>query len=86
MRRLTIALGNYGITKPLKRAGADLGRLELDFVEVEQIVPMMRRMCRKLEFDICEMAITTYLCARAHGKPMTAIPANALTTRRNQRS
>jgi 4,5-dihydroxyphthalate decarboxylase len=26
------------------------------------------------EFDICEMAITTYICAKAHGKPMTAIP------------
>ena len=31
-------------------------------------------MVRGLEFDICEMAMTTYLCARAHGKPFTAIP------------
>ena len=68
MQPLTIALGNYGITKPIKAVGADLGRLNLNFVEVEQIVPMMRRMCRKLEFDICEMAFTTYVCARAHGK------------------
>ena len=34
----------------------------------------MRRMCRGLEFDICEMAFTTYLCARAAGLPFTAIP------------
>src|SRR4029077_4466300 len=27
-----------------------------------------------LEFDICEMALATYLCAKAHGKPITAIP------------
>jgi 4,5-dihydroxyphthalate decarboxylase len=74
MQPLTIALGDYGITKPIKRAGADLGRLNLRFVEVEQIVPMMRRMCRGLEFDICEMAFTTYLCARAAGLPFTAIP------------
>ena len=74
MQPLTIALGNYGITKPIKEAGADLGRLSLDFVEVEQIVPMMRRMCRGLEFDICEMAFTTYVCARAAGLPFTAIP------------
>jgi 4,5-dihydroxyphthalate decarboxylase len=26
------------------------------------------------EFDICEMAITTYICAKSFGKPMTAIP------------
>ena len=31
-------------------------------------------MVRGLEFDICEMAITTYICARAHGKRMTAVP------------
>src|ERR1041384_3492836 len=74
MQALTIALGNYGVTKPIKAAGAKQGRLNLNFVEVEQIVPIMRRMCRKLEFDICEMAFTTYLCARAVGKPFTAIP------------
>ena len=74
MQPLTIALGNYGLTKPMKQAGVDLGRLDLKFVEVEQIVPMMRRMCRGLEFDICEMAFTTYVCARAAGLPFTAIP------------
>ena len=74
MPPLTIALGNYGLTKPIKQAGADLGRLNLKFVEVDQIVPMMRRMCRGLEFDICEMAFTTYVCARAAGLPFTAIP------------
>jgi 4,5-dihydroxyphthalate decarboxylase len=31
-------------------------------------------MVRSLEFDICEMAFTTYLCARDLGVPVTAIP------------
>ncbi|WP_203978455.1 hypothetical protein [Planotetraspora silvatica] len=31
-------------------------------------------MVRELEFDVCEMAMTTYLCAKAHGKPFTALP------------
>jgi 4,5-dihydroxyphthalate decarboxylase len=31
-------------------------------------------MVRGLEFDVCEMAMTTYLCARACGKPFSAIP------------
>jgi 4,5-dihydroxyphthalate decarboxylase len=74
MPPLTFALGNYGLTKPIKQAGVDFGRLNLKFVEVEQIVPMMRRMCRGLEFDVCEMAFTTYVCARAAGLPFTAIP------------
>jgi 4,5-dihydroxyphthalate decarboxylase len=31
-------------------------------------------MVRGLEFDVCEMALTTYVCARAHGKRFTALP------------
>jgi 4,5-dihydroxyphthalate decarboxylase len=74
MQPLTIALGDYGLTRPIKQARVDPGRLKLDQVAVEQIVPMMRRMCRGLEFDICEMAFTTYICARAVGLPFTAVP------------
>jgi 4,5-dihydroxyphthalate decarboxylase len=47
---------------------------EFDFVEVNPLIDAFRRMVRGLEFDICEMAITTYICARAHGKRMTAVP------------
>lgn len=43
------------------------------FLEVDPIIAAFRRMVRGNEFDICEMAITTYICAKAHGKPMTAI-------------
>src|SRR5262245_27901377 len=31
-------------------------------------------MVRELAFDVCELAPTTYLCARAFGRPFTAIP------------
>jgi 4,5-dihydroxyphthalate decarboxylase len=31
-------------------------------------------MCRSLDFDVCEMAITTYLTAKAYNKPFTALP------------
>lgn len=47
----------------------------LDFEEVPVLVHAFRRMVRGLEFDVCEMAITTYLVARAHGKRFTALPA-----------
>jgi 4,5-dihydroxyphthalate decarboxylase len=47
---------------------------EADFLEVEPIIAAFRRMARGNEFDISEMALTTYICARAHGKPMTAVP------------
>ena len=74
MQALNIALGNYGLTKPLKSGQVTTGRLPLNYVPIEQIVPAMRRMCRALEYDICEMAFTTYVCARAYNKPFTAIP------------
>src|SRR5262249_35925893 len=46
----------------------------LAFEEVPVIVKAFRRMVRDLAFDVSEMAMTTYLCAREHGKPFTAIP------------
>jgi 4,5-dihydroxyphthalate decarboxylase len=71
---LRIALGTYGITRPLKE-GAVKTAVPLDFVEVDPITTNgMRPMVRNAAFDICEMAFTTYLCARAAGKPLTAIP------------
>jgi hypothetical protein len=45
-----------------------------EFEEVPVLIDAFRRMVRGLEFDVCEMAITTYICARAHGKRMTALP------------
>ncbi|WP_285699723.1 hypothetical protein [Actinomadura sp. NBRC 104412] len=45
-----------------------------DFEEVPVLVKAFRRMVRNLEFDVSEMAFTTYLCARAHGVPFSALP------------
>lgn len=46
-----------------------------DFAEVPVLVQGFRRMVRDLEFDVSEMALTTYLVAKAHGVPFTAVPA-----------
>jgi len=45
-----------------------------EFEEVPVLVQAFRRMVRGLEFDVCEMALTTYLCAREHGVRFTALP------------
>jgi 4,5-dihydroxyphthalate decarboxylase len=47
---------------------------DLDFEEVPVLVHAFRRMVRGLEFDVCEMALTTYLCAKEHGVKFTGIP------------
>jgi 4,5-dihydroxyphthalate decarboxylase len=45
------------------------------FEEVPVLIHAFRRMVRGLEWDVCEMAFGTYLCAREHGVRFTAIPA-----------
>jgi 4,5-dihydroxyphthalate decarboxylase len=50
------------------------GTCELEFIEVDPLVSAFRRMVRGLEFDVCEMALTTYITARAHGKRFSGLP------------
>jgi 4,5-dihydroxyphthalate decarboxylase len=71
---LKTAIGNYGITRALKDGGARSERLRLEQIEISPITAAMRRMVRTLELDVCEMAFTTYLCAKALGKPLIALP------------
>lgn len=68
------AIATYGQTEALKDRTVSPAGFEFDFEEVPAIIQAFRRMVRGLEFDISEMAITTYICARAHGKRFTAIP------------
>lgn len=72
--KLKTALVTHGHTKPLKDGTVTPRTFEFDFEDVPVIINAFRRMVRGLEFDISEMAITTYVCARAHGKAFTAIP------------
>jgi 4,5-dihydroxyphthalate decarboxylase len=46
----------------------------LSFIEVEPQILAFRRMVRELAYDVCELAPTTYLIAKAYGAPFTAIP------------
>ena len=47
---------------------------DFDFQEVPVLIDGFRRMVRGMEFDISEMALTTYICAREHGKRFTGVP------------
>jgi 4,5-dihydroxyphthalate decarboxylase len=68
------ALVTYPHTQPLKDGSVVPRTFTFDFEDVPVIITAFRRMVRGLEFDISEMAITTYLTAKAHGKKFTAIP------------
>src|SRR5580704_11314735 len=72
--RLKIAIADYGHTRALKSAEVPIEGVAPDFVEVKPIIGAFRRMVRDVEFDVCEMAPTTYMIARALGAPFVAIP------------
>ncbi len=74
MTILKTAIATYPHTKGLKDGSVPVPGIQFEHVEVSPIIGAFRRMCRTLEFDLCEMAITTYLTAKAHGKPFTALP------------
>jgi 4,5-dihydroxyphthalate decarboxylase len=71
---LKIAIGTYGHTRALKWGDVRIEGIDPAFVEVVPIIGAFRRMVRDLEFDICEMAPTTYMIARALGAPYIALP------------
>src|SRR5216684_3438970 len=73
-RKLKTVFRPLGHTEPLKDGTVKPRAYEIDYENVEPLIAAFRRMVRGLEFDICEMAITTYICAKAHGKRFTAIP------------
>src|SRR5882724_3843558 len=74
MTVLKTAIATYPHTKGLKDGTVSVPGVQFEHVEVSPIIGAFRRMCRTLEFDICEMAITTYVTGKAHDKPFTALP------------
>jgi 4,5-dihydroxyphthalate decarboxylase len=71
---LKIAIATSGHTAALKDGSVAIEGVGADFVEVVPIIAAFRRMVRDLEFDVCEMAPTTYLIARARGAHYIALP------------
>lgn len=72
---LTAAVRSNGGARPLFNGEIPLRHgPKLEQPTIEPQIAAYRRMVRGLEFDVCELAPTTYLCARAYGRKFTAIP------------
>jgi 4,5-dihydroxyphthalate decarboxylase len=72
--KLKAVTRTQGNNKALKDGTVKPKTFEFAFEEVDPLIAAFRRMVRGNEFDITEMAITTYITAKEHGKPMTAVP------------
>ena len=71
---LTAVTRTQGATRALKDGTVRPAGWTLEFEEVPVLIQAFRRMVRTLDFDVAEMAFSTYLVAKAHGKPFTALP------------
>ena len=68
-------LGDYPVTAALKRGGIRSDGVRLEFADVRPPSAAFKRVVRDLEFDVAELAITTFLMAKACGKPLRLLPA-----------
>ena len=72
--KLRIVTRTQGNNKALKDGKVKPRTCEFEFVEVDPLIDAFRRMVRGLEFDVSEMALSTYITARAHGKRFMGLP------------
>jgi 4,5-dihydroxyphthalate decarboxylase len=72
--RLSAVTGRQGNTAAVMDGEVRPRGFQFDWVDVPVLPQAFRRMVRTLEFDVSEMAVTTYLCAREHGVRFTALP------------
>ena len=75
---LNVCFGTYPHTQALKKGDVRSERVVLNFTEVDPINKAFRMMVREQKFDVSEMAIVSYLQAKAYGKPLTLMPATML--------
>ena len=61
--------------QPPQSGAIAMDGLQLEQIHVEPQIAAYRRMVRDLAFDVCELAPTTYLCAKAFPR-FTAIPVS----------
>jgi 4,5-dihydroxyphthalate decarboxylase len=73
--RLKTLLGDYPVTQALKSGQITSSLLDFDYADVKVPNTAFKRVVRDLEFDVAEIAIVTYLMAKAHGKPLVLLPA-----------
>lgn len=71
---LNIAVAEYPHTKAILSGRIPIEGVEPRFANVVPQIAAYRRMVRDVEFDVCELAPTTYIIARAYGAPFVALP------------
>jgi len=74
-RPVHMLLGDYPLTQALKKGEVKSSVVNLEFADVKTVSTAFKRVVRNLEFDCSELAIVTFLMAKASGKPLSLLPA-----------
>jgi 4,5-dihydroxyphthalate decarboxylase len=75
---LSAAFDDYPHTLPLKRGEIKSDRVAFNFSDIRPANRFFKPMVRELKFDVSEMAIATYVQAKAYGKPLVLLPATMM--------
>jgi hypothetical protein len=74
-KTLKTLIGTYPHTALLKSGALRSDRLDFEFTEIVPVWDGFKGMIRDDKYDVSEMAVVTYLLAKAHGKPLALLPA-----------
>jgi len=72
--KLKIAIAEHPHTSAIRDGSIPIEGVDAEFVTVKPQIGAFRRMVRDVEFDVCEIAPTTYIIARAYGAPFVGLP------------
>jgi 4,5-dihydroxyphthalate decarboxylase len=78
IKTLDACFGNYPHTQAIKNGNIKSDCVALHLAEVNPIYKAFLTMVREQKFDVSEMALVTYLQAKAYGKPLTLLPATMM--------
>jgi 4,5-dihydroxyphthalate decarboxylase len=75
---LKTLLGEHAVTRAFRSGEVSSPELAFELADVKTAHTAFKRVVRDLEFDLAELAIVTFLLAKAHGKPLRLLPAVVL--------
>src|SRR5262249_45055111 len=75
---IQVAFDDYPQTKALKSGAVKSSRYALAFSDIKPANRFFKPMAREQKFDVSEIAIGTFLLAKAYGKPLVLLPATIM--------
>jgi 4,5-dihydroxyphthalate decarboxylase len=78
LKTVSGCFGNYPQSHALKSGQIKSDHIALQLTEVNPVYKAFFMMVRELKFDVSEMALVTYLQAKAYGVPIVLMPATMM--------